>query len=121
MEGFGKRLERARMAAGFTKTYVAKRMCISISTIFGWENDRSEPCLDMLYRLADLYGTTVAKILKPLDPREEPALENIHRDAHLLSATADTDVILNLVERIRLNTANLLKEKYQELAGDEGE
>lgn len=119
MEGLGKRLELARRTAGFTQTDVAKRMCVSISTIHCWENDKNEPCLEALYGLANLYGTTIVKILKPLDLNKESALENIHEAARLLSATTDTDVILDLVEKIRRNTAYFLKEKYQEFMADE--
>lgn len=113
MKGLGVRLRTARRAAEFSQTEVADTMGLSVSTITGWEKNRSEPGLEALFRLADLYGTSVAEILRPLGPNASTALERIHEAANMLSVATDTDRILELMESLRHGVIDFLNEKRQ--------
>lgn len=113
MKGLGVRLRTARRAAEFSQTEVADAMGLSISTIAGWEKNRSEPGLEALFRLADLYGTSVTEILRPLGPNASTAIERIHETANMLSVAIDTDRILELMESLRHGVIDFLSEKRQ--------
>lgn len=111
MKGLGRRLATARKAAGYSQTDAAELINVSFSTIGCWERDRSEPGLDNLHRLADLYGVAAADLIRKATPNDESPLGVIHEAARLLSVETGTDKILELVDRIKLGAAALLKEK----------
>lgn len=62
-EGLGDRLARLRRSKGFSKTDLAERLGVTVTSICYWEQGRSRPRLDRLQRLADLLGTSPAELL----------------------------------------------------------
>lgn len=42
-----------------TQYGLAKKLCISQSTICNWLNGKKEPCIDSLWMLADYFDVTV--------------------------------------------------------------
>lgn len=116
MKGLGERLRAARRAAGYTQVEAAEVLHVHVSTITFYEKDRHEPNLDTLYKLADLYATSVAEILRPINPSVEPVLDQIHDAARLLGMARDTDTILDLMDRLKMNVLALLKEKRERFA-----
>lgn len=119
MKGLGKRLSTARKAAGYTVTEAAELLNVCVSTITYWEKERHEPGLDTLHAIADLYGTTVSSLIRPLAPHSEPALATIHEAARLLSNEINTDKVLELVDRIKLGASAMLKEKRRRCLAEE--
>ena len=63
-EGLGDRLARLRRARGFSKTDLADRLGVTVTSICYWEQGRSRPRLARLQTLAELLGTTPAELLR---------------------------------------------------------
>lgn len=62
-EGLGDRLTRLRRSKGFSKTDLAERLGVTVTSICYWEQGRSRPRLARLQDLADLLGTSPAELL----------------------------------------------------------
>ena len=60
---FGYRLRELRLSKQMTQAQVAKRLNLSKTTIIGYENNIKTPSIDVLVRLANLYGVTSDYIL----------------------------------------------------------
>lgn len=60
---FGYRLRELRRAKGMTQTQAAMRLGLSKTTISGYENNIKTPSLDVLVKLAILYGVSSDYIL----------------------------------------------------------
>lgn len=62
-EVLGDRLARLRRAQGFSKTDLADRLGVTVTSICYWEQGRSRPRLARLHELAALLGTTPTELL----------------------------------------------------------
>ncbi len=62
-ETFGQRLARLRKEKGYTQEDVASKITISPQAVSKWENDNSEPDLDTLNKLADIFSCSVDELL----------------------------------------------------------
>lgn len=60
---FGYRLRELRVQKKLTQAQVAKRLSLSKATISGYENNIKTPSLDVLVKLANLYGVSSDYIL----------------------------------------------------------
>ena len=75
---FGERLMIYRKRAGFSKKELAKRVGISVSTLTKYENDESQPNVDMLTDLAIALDISVMKLLSGFgDEKYRQGLLNI--------------------------------------------
>lgn len=62
-EMLGDRIARLRRARGFSKTDLADRLGVTVTSICYWEQGRSRPRLARLQALADLLGTSPTELL----------------------------------------------------------
>lgn len=62
-EVLGDRLARLRRARGYSKTDLADRLGVTVTSICYWEQGRSRPRLARLQALADLLGTSPTELL----------------------------------------------------------
>ncbi|MBA4752046.1 MAG: helix-turn-helix transcriptional regulator [Sphingopyxis sp.] len=62
-EPLGGRLARLRQARGYSKTDLADRLGVTVTSICYWEQGRSRPRLARLQALADLLGTSPTELL----------------------------------------------------------
>ncbi|MDR7060839.1 MULTISPECIES: helix-turn-helix transcriptional regulator [unclassified Sphingopyxis] len=62
-EVLGDRLARLRQARGLSKTDIAGRLGVTVTSICYWEQGRSRPRLARLQALADLLGTSPTELL----------------------------------------------------------
>ncbi|MGH6694242.1 helix-turn-helix domain-containing protein [Sphingopyxis sp.] len=62
-EVLGDRLARLRQARGLSKTDIADRLGVTVTSICYWEQGRSRPRLARLQALADLLGTSPTELL----------------------------------------------------------
>lgn len=94
------RLKAARLSANLTREVVAATIGRTQPTIVAYEVGRATPPLQILERLADLYGVTVAELTtgEPLDPVADvvaawPTMTQEQRDrlAQLLRGGGDSD------------------------------
>ena len=73
---FGERLMIYRKRAGLSKKELAKRVGISVSTLTKYENDESQPNVDMLTDLAIALVRSVNNLLSGFG---DPYLENFRQ------------------------------------------
>ena len=61
----GKNLADLRKSANLTQSGLGEKLSISAQAISKWENGTSEPDIDTLKKLAEIYGVTVSDIIEP--------------------------------------------------------
>lgn len=59
----GQRIGQLRTAHGWNQVELAKRLGVAKQTISNWENENIQPSIDMLIRLAKLFGVTTDYLL----------------------------------------------------------
>lgn len=59
----GCRINELRCALGWSQTELAKRMNISKQTVSNWENDNIQPSIEMLVKMAKIFGVTTDYLL----------------------------------------------------------
>lgn len=57
------RIRALRQAAGLTQVSLAKELGVTKQSVSNWENDNIQPSIDMLVRLARLFGVSTDYLL----------------------------------------------------------
>jgi len=58
-----RRIQELRMAFGWNQVELAKRLSVSKQAVSNWENDNIQPSIEMLVRLAKIFGVTTDYLL----------------------------------------------------------
>lgn len=75
----GNSLANYRKNAGLTQQQVGDYIGISSQAVSKWENDQTEPDIDTLYKLAELYNTTVDELVGKAqvpEKRKKPSFQS---------------------------------------------
>lgn len=67
----GRKIQEFRLSNGYTFKEFGKLFNASDSSVIGWENGRSLPNKDRLYRLAKFMGVSVAELLATQSEEKE--------------------------------------------------
>lgn len=59
----GQRICELRTALGWSQVQLAKRLGTAKQTVSNWENDNIQPSIEMLVRLAKIFGVTTDYLL----------------------------------------------------------
>lgn len=59
----GERTNDLRLALGWSQVDLAKRLNVSKQTVSNWENDNIQPSIEMLVRLAGVFGVSTDYLL----------------------------------------------------------
>ena len=59
----GKRILEIRSGLGWSQVELAKRLRVAKQTVSNWENDNIQPSIEMLVRIAKLFGVTTDFLL----------------------------------------------------------
>lgn len=80
----GQRIGEMRAAFGWSQVELAKRLGVAKQTVSNWENENIQPSIEMLVRLARLFGTTTDYLLG-LDQTPRISVEGLPDDvvAHI--------------------------------------
>ncbi len=70
-------LAKLRISKGITQAELACALGISDKVISKWENDASEPSLDMLTALSDFYGVSTDSILRGANDESKESMDTI--------------------------------------------
>ena len=86
------RLKQCRLDAKFSQKYVAISVGVATPTISQWESGIKSPSVENLWKLADLYGTSVDYLIGRVDrmgksARKQPA---VSQDARQLASDYST-------------------------------
>ncbi|MGR3454651.1 helix-turn-helix domain-containing protein [Pseudooceanicola sp.] len=93
---FGDRIAGAREAAGMSQSELARRLGVRLSTLRGWEDDRSEPRANKLQMMAGLLNVSLVWLLNGVG-EGAPTLTDDN--------TADITAMLNELRDIRLQVS----------------
>lgn len=66
-----RRLKKAREESGLTQKQVADKLELKKTTLSGYENGKSEPSMETLVQLANLYGVSLDYLMCRTDTRIE--------------------------------------------------
>jgi len=59
----GQRVHELRLASGWSQVELAKRLSVSKQAVSNWENDNIQPSIEMLMRMARIFGVTTDYLL----------------------------------------------------------
>lgn len=59
----GHRIGELRQACGWSQVELAKRLKVAKQTVSNWENENIQPSIEMLIRLAKIFGVTTDYLL----------------------------------------------------------
>lgn len=59
----GERISELRRSRGWNQVELAKRLSITKQTVSNWENDNIQPSIEMLVRLAKIFGVSTDYLL----------------------------------------------------------
>ena len=63
MAKISKNIKRLRQDVNLTQDSLAEKLCISRQAVSSWENDRTQPDVDMLERLSEVFGVSIEEII----------------------------------------------------------
>ena len=86
----GQRISELRTALGWSQVDLAKKLGVAKQTVSNWENENIQPSIEMLIRLAKLFGVS-ADYLLGLDEIPRLSTEGLptHVVAHLAQLIED--------------------------------
>lgn len=72
MKDIGSTIQRLREAKGYTQEQLAEKLFVSRQTVSNYERNKSQPSLEMLGKIAEVFDTDVASLLSvPTDKTAE--------------------------------------------------
>lgn len=78
------RIKENRIRCGLSQEKLAELMDVSRQAVTKWEQGRSAPSTENLFRLADIFGTTVDLLLPKEEPPPPPAKKRIDAEGVLM-------------------------------------
>jgi len=103
-ETLGEKLQRLRLAAGYSQSQMAKASKVPVGTLRNWEQDRRVPGFDVACRLAKVLGVSLDVLA--LEP-EEPAAESTDLPLPVAPHDPSDDAAVN-----RLGLEGALREAF---------
>ena len=110
---FGDRVVGAREKSGMTQVELSRRLGIKLTTLQGWEEDRSEPRANKLQMLTGMLNVSLSWLLSgegigPEEPSTVPLSDDtqailIEMRAIKTGMTRTADRLSRLEKRLRLN------------------
>lgn len=98
---FGERLRKVRLASGMTQADLAERAVATASYIGRLERGGAAPGIDLVARLAEALGTTIADLLPETDPPDRVSvLRDQARKTFATLIETDDPVTLELVAQL---------------------
>ena len=68
MSHFANGLKQLRIERGLTQSALAKELHVTQNAVFNWENEKREPNLDMIRKIAEYFNTSLVYLI---DGKEE--------------------------------------------------
>ena len=57
------KIKTLRLAGNFSQVNIAEKLSVTKQTVSNWENNNIQPSLDMLVKIADLFGVSTDSLL----------------------------------------------------------
>ena len=74
----GERIKACRQSAGMSQEKVAQLLGVSRQAVTKWEVNQSAPNTENLFKLAEIFGTTVDLLLDSNDSRKQSSAKQIY-------------------------------------------
>lgn len=99
----GERIKALRETAGMRQIDLAKKLDVALTTISGWENTDRTPRIEVIEKIAEVFGVTPSIILgtdEKLDQLEEDFSEGVRmlRRANRELTKADREELVKYME-----------------------
>lgn len=100
MSNFAKGLKQLRLERVLTQSELAKDLNVTQNAIYNWENEKREPNLDMIEKIADYFDTTLLYLLEgkeeyknrgDIKTAESTAMENAIKTAPRIYVREDDE------------------------------
>ncbi len=75
----GERIKELRTNAGLSQEKTAELVGVSRQAVTKWEADQSAPSTENLFKLAEIFGTTVDMVLSPVENENNSLAEQIYK------------------------------------------
>ncbi len=85
MTKISKNIKRLRTSLGMSQDALAEKLFISRQAVSSWENDRTQPDIDMISKLAEVFGITVEELLYGEKRNTEIDNESIKTNKRLIA------------------------------------
>lgn len=76
MAKISKTIKKLRVAHGLTQDALAEKLFVARQTVSSWENDRTQPDVEMLKMMSDVFGVTIEELIYGEKRRTDPNAEN---------------------------------------------
>lgn len=100
----GERIQACRLSAGMSQEKVAELVGVSRQAVTKWETNRSAPNTENLFKLAEIFGTTVDMLLASGEESKQSQAEQIYR---LYKQAAEKEAALKK-QKVRKNLLTAL-------------
>ncbi len=77
MDQIGKNIKKYREERGITQEQLAAQMNVTRQAVSNWENAKTQPDLDTLFRLSQIFGISVEELIYGEKREEAPKVINI--------------------------------------------
>ena len=95
MESLGNKIQKYRIKSNLSQSKLGELLSVSDKTISSWENDRTIPDLDLLFKMANIFN--ISFYLLALD--EYSNSNNLELEVKLKVSEWESDRILNLIKK----------------------
>lgn len=72
MSNFANQLMQLRLESGLTQAALAKELDVTQNAIFNWENEKREPNLDMIRKIAEYFNTSLVYLINGKEEFKTP-------------------------------------------------
>lgn len=80
MRNYGQLIAKLRKQKGLTQEQLGKKLNVSYQAVSKWENNQSEPSLETIEKLADVFGITISQFFEMANMDEgEIVISNIDK------------------------------------------
>ena len=80
MRNYGQLIAKLRKQKGLTQEQLGKKLNVSYQAVSKWENNQSEPSLETIEKLADVFGITISQFFETANMDEgEIVISNIDK------------------------------------------
>jgi len=106
----GERIKQSRIDRNIKQFELAEKLCVSQSTVAGWESGARKPDVEMVSRIAVLLGITTDYLLGNSDNSSTGGSDNLRDDDIKFAVFGDPDVTDEQFEEIK-KIARIIRER----------
>ena len=121
MPNFANRLKQIRTERKVTQKELAEYLNVSQNAIFNWENEKREPPLETISKIADFFSVTPAYIMgwEDLEQKEYYLSEDARNMAQFLFENPEYKVLFDASRKVKPEDIEFVKQMIDRLSPDQ--